>query len=360
MKVALIYNDPDLRADLEPGVTDRYLHNHIIAMEESLKEKNHEIIKLDVKNDVQRLICDIQRNRPDVVVNLCESVFGRAEFEMNVVALLELLKVPYTGASPLSLGICLNKYNHRLFLKDMKIKCPGAVTVRGVQDFNSLEKLKFPVIVKPLYEDGSAGISEGNIFSSPREAAENFERLLGIFSEGLLAEEYIDGREFNCFLVKTKNGVKSFPVSEIKFSFPDKRKYKIISYEAKWSPESIEYKSTIPVCPAELSKTLLKKIQNICVKIFNVMVKKGYARVDLRMDGRNNLYIIDVNPNPDISPDAGAVRQMKAGGWSYTDFVEQILEEGTEYMKNPIFEQVSDEGVQTSESGKDLKIAAPV
>ncbi len=358
MRAALLFNEPDLIADLEPGMTDEYIHNHINAVEHSLGKIGWEVLKIDINNDIQGMVADIHKSRADVIFNLCESIFGRPEFEMNIVTLLELLKAPYTGSPPLALGLCLNKYNYRFFLKDMGIKCPRAVEIRNPSHFNDVSKLRYPVIIKPLSEDGSTGISEHNIFESPQEAKTRLETLLQVYSDGLIAEEYIDGREFNCFLINTKTGTKIFPISEIEFRYPDNRKYRIISYDAKWNVESVEYKSTVHVCPADITKAQAGKIFRACSAIFNTIIKKGYARVDFRMDSKNNLYVIDVNPNPDISPDAGAIKQIRADGWTYTNFVEAMIEDAVEYMKKPVFLFGTEHRRKIPKRGKDCKFAA--
>ncbi|MDD5643883.1 MAG: ATP-grasp domain-containing protein [bacterium] len=358
MRAALLFNEPDLIADLEPGMSSEYIYNHIDAVEHSLGKIGCEVLKIDINNDIQGMVANIHKSRADVIFNLCESVFGRPEFEMNVVTLLELLKIPYTGTPPLALGLCLNKYNYRFFLKDMGIKCPRAAEIKNPSHFDSVVKLRYPVIVKPLSEDGSTGISEQNIFESPREAKDKLGALLGIYSDGLIAEEYIDGREFNCFLINTRGGTKIFPVSEIEFRYPDNRKYKIISYDAKWNLDSVEYKSTVHICPADITNAQNRKIFKACSGIFDTIIKKGYARVDFRMDARNNIYVIDVNPNPDISPDAGAIKQIKAAGWTYANFVEAMIEDALEYMKNPIFLFGTEHRKKTPKRGKDYRFAA--
>ena len=180
--------------------------------------------------------------------------------------------------------------------------------------------LKFPVIVKLLREDASIGISEFSVANDFDSALNRIKYLLENYKQEILVEEYIDGRELNVSIL----GGKVLPISEITFDGLPKAFPKIVTYEAKWSPESIYYKNTIPKCPAIISDNIRERIEKTALEAFNAMDCRDYARVDVRLSKRNVPYVIEVNPNPDISPDAGFVRSAQAAGYSYSELLKLI------------------------------------
>ncbi len=141
-----------------------------------------------------------------------------------------------------------------------------------------------------------------------------------------LVEEYIEGREFNVALLERENkGVQALPVSEIDFSSLPESIPRICCYEAKWYENHELYRATPPVCPARISQRLKRKIQTLAVAAFRAMGCRDYARVDMRMSGQGELYILEVNPNPDISLNAGYARSLKAAGLDYHEFWEIMI-----------------------------------
>ena len=145
-----------------------------------------------------------------------------------------------------------------------------------------------------------------------------------MYGEKALVEEYIDGREFN-MTVMGNNILTTLPISEICFSLPEDTP-KILSYEAKWDTESIYYKGTTPRCPADVDTDTGRAVTKTGRKAYTVTGCSGYARIDMRMDEHGNMYVLEVNPNPDISPDAGAAIQAAASGMSYNDFIQNIMQ----------------------------------
>jgi D-alanine-D-alanine ligase len=136
-------------------------------------------------------------------------------------------------------------------------------------------------------------------------------------------EEFVDGREFNITVLGT-NEPKAMPVSEIVYSLPPETP-RILSFSAKWDPQSIYFERTKAVCPAEIDLELREHIVQTALLTFRLLGSRGYARVDFRLDTEGHLKVIEINPNPDISPDAGAALQARAAGMTYNQFIEQIV-----------------------------------
>jgi D-alanine-D-alanine ligase len=149
---------------------------------------------------------------------------------------------------------------------------------------------------------------------------ERLEYLFENFKQEVLIEEYIEGRELNVAIL----GDQILPISEIRFDgLPDDLP-KIVTYEAKWSPDSVYYQNTVPKCPAQLDEKLKLKIEKMARQAFEAMDCRDYARVDIRLNNKNVPYVIEVNPNPDISPDAGFVRSANTTGISYDELLFRI------------------------------------
>jgi D-alanine-D-alanine ligase len=188
----------------------------------------------------------------------------------------------------------------------------------------SLFHLSFPCIVKPFSEDGSNGISEESVVYDLASLEKQVSTVSRLFKKRALVEEFIDGREFNVTVLGT-DPPKALPVSEITFSLPPEMP-KILTFSAKWDPQSIYFRGTKAICPAEVDAEFLERLTQTALLSFRLLGSRGYARVDFRLDAEDNLKIIELNPNPDISPDAGAALQAKAAGLSYNQFIEQIVQ----------------------------------
>ena len=138
------------------------------------------------------------------------------------------------------------------------------------------------------------------------------------------------GRELNCAVL----GGKPLPISEIDFTGLPEGLPKIVTYDGKWMEDSVYYENTKPVCPAELNEDLKKNIEEIALQAFEAMNCRDYARVDIRLDKNNNPFVIEVNPNPDISTDSGFVRAAAAAGISYSGLLSTIAEFALNRKKN--------------------------
>jgi D-alanine-D-alanine ligase len=293
-----------------------FLQN-IGKIKKSLQKYFSTVETLSVDSNVQRIVNKINKFSPDAIFNFVESVEGVSSFEYCTTGLFELLGFEYTGNTPFCLGNSLNKERTKNILRSFKIRTPKSIIIskRGIH----LKKfdLRFPLILKLLNEDASIGISEFSVVNNTDELKKQFDFLAETYKQDLIAEEYIDGRELNVAIL----GNTVLPISEIDFTGLPENFPKIVTYDGKWIAESIYYANTKPKCPAELDKKLKKKVTALALEAFNALSCRDYARIDIRVDKSGKPYVIEVNPNPDISEDSGFARAASAKGINYTELL---------------------------------------
>jgi len=267
----------------------------------------------------------VRAERPDVVFNLCDTGFrDDYDLEPHVAAMFDILDVPYTGNNYFTLALCQNKAR----AKDI-LTYNGVLTPK-FQVFTSAERkldanLKFPMIVKPIREDGSVGIRERSVVSNEEQLKEEVDHIVNLHKQEALVEEFIDGREFNVSLIGNRRPIVLPPV-EIDFSGMPEHLPKIVSYRAKWIKQSLAYKHSSIICPANIDEKMAKIIEEAARKCYKIFGCRGYARIDFRYDEKEKkLYVLEINPNPDISEDVDTAKSAIAAGMTYTDLIMKII-----------------------------------
>lgn len=331
-KILICYNEPTryynnytgkeiVNHDDNDDLSEREFLKQIESIKKSLSKKYMSVETLPINSDIKTAMKRILQFSPDVIFNFVESVEGNSDLESYIAGMFDLLGIPYTGNGPISLGNCLIKSRAKQILQSYGIRTPKhlIVNVNEYPDKNNFE-LKFPVILKLAREDASIGISEFSVVKNYDALKERLDYLFTNFNQEVLIEEYIDGRELNVAIL----GDQILPISEIRFDGLPEEFPKIVTYEAKWSPESVYYINTVPRCPAPLDDQLKQKIEKMALEAFEALECRDYARVDIRLNQKNVPFVIEVNPNPDISPDTGFVRSAAAAGIDYEELLFQI------------------------------------
>jgi D-alanine-D-alanine ligase len=240
---------------------------------------------------------------------------------MHVAALLELLGLPFTGATPYCLGLSQDKARTKDLFNAHHLPTPRHILVRTGGQQPIIKGLTFPLIVKPRFEDASLGISGDSIVSTVKALHQRIRYIHQTYRQDALVEEFIVGREFNVAIVGNRPP-EVLPISEIRFdpALP----HPIVSYNGKWLEESAEFSGTRPVCPASLSFREKVLIKDVALRAFKLLECRDYARIDIRFrDGVP--YILEVNANPDIAPDAGLARAARVAGLDYAQFINRII-----------------------------------
>ena len=244
--------------------------------------------------------------------------------EPHVAAMLDILNIPYTGNNYFTLALCQNKARAKDILTFQGVLTPKfQVFSSANRKLNS--ELKFPLIVKPIREDGSVGIKERSVVKNEEQLREEVDHILSIYKQEALVEEFIDGREFNVSLIGNRKP-NVLPVAEIDFSGMPENLPKIVSYRAKWIKQSIAFRKTPVICPAQIDEKTRELTEDVSKKCYKIFGCRGYARIDFRYDEKDKkLYVLEINPNPDISEDGGIVKAAAAAGMSYRDLLLKII-----------------------------------
>ncbi len=320
-KVLIIYgkeslNFPHILTDNEEMEVCAFLISNI------LRKHNIDSYLLGLEKDLRILGKWIKKEKW-IVFNLCEHLDGNYRKEYKVAKFLEKNNIPFTGNPSFALKTAQDKKKSKILLKKANLPVPDyAIFKRGGKDKELT--FSFPAIVKPLCQDGSAGINEKSVVYDRRELKGQLNFIFENFKDPAIVEKYLDGREFNVSVIGRKKRI-ALPVSEIDFSEIPPSIPRILTYNAKWLKNDISYELTKPLCPAKVSKKMENKLKNMALKAGKVLGCRDYYRVDFRSDEKGNLYIIDVNPNPDISEDAGLARALAAKGINYEDFILRLI-----------------------------------
>jgi D-alanine-D-alanine ligase len=243
---------------------------------------------------------------------------------MMAAGICEMSDIPYTGSTPLTLGICQRKELTKQILLANGILTPRFKLIR---DRKSLfqHRLHYPLIVKHGREDGSNGIENDSVVFDLKELKQRVEHILDEFHPPVIVEEFIEGRELNVSILESEE-LLVLPISEIDFSETPESFNHIVTYHAKWEPRSEVYHKTIPVCPAHLTKKVEKQVKDVALKAYKIMGCRDYARIDIRLDRKNNPFVLEVNPNPYLSERMGFIRSAEAHGLSFSQTLRMIVE----------------------------------
>lgn len=296
------------------------------AVADALLAGGHDAFMYLFGKDAGELIAGLRSSGPDAVFNLSECPHLSPEKELHACALLELMRLPYTGNGPLALGICNSKSLSKQLLVANGIPTPRFRLYTS--DPGGDPEFPYPLVVKPANEDGSAGITEDSFVQDLAGLRRQVRWLKDVLLQNAIVEEFVGGREFNVGVLGNGTAAdphRSLPPAELVYRNP---RWRLCTYESKWDSTHPSYAEIAPVCPAEIPPGLATRLSEItlaCARIFRLT---GYARVDFRMNVDGELFVLEVNPNPDISPDAGMTRAARAAGLSYPDLILEILRLG--------------------------------
>jgi D-alanine-D-alanine ligase len=327
-RIVVLYNtDYDAEQAGNTGLDVTSVRESARAIAGALVETGHTVELTGVHGvDVYACLARLRELKPDLLFNLCESMNNESRNEPTFAGLLDLFEIRYTGADLLALASCLHKQRTKDILIAHQIPTPPYRFLRSTADLDdpSLDSLDYPWFVKLAHEDASLGITEANVVRDAAALRARTRDLLREFDQPVLAERYVDGREINVTLLGNGDTTRILPLHEIDFAAMPADRPRIVSYAAKWEEGHVDYAGTKPVPMAASSSELVAAIERVALAAFRAVELRDYGRVDLRVDAAGTPWVIDVNPNPDISPDSGVTRAAAAAGMSHPRLVAEI------------------------------------
>jgi D-alanine-D-alanine ligase len=321
MKIAVTHGEVGAAA----GRDEQDVLTQVAFVTQGLAYLGHEPIAIPVTLNLAAAAQTLTELRPAMVFNLLETIAGKGNLIHLFPALLDALKIPYTGAATEAMFLTSNKLLAKRWLAAAGLPTPAWFTASEVHDALRIEG---PWLIKSVWEHASIGLDEDSVFfraDRQRLLAEMDARCEAL-GGSCLAEAYIDGREFNLSLLAGDGGPEVLPPAEIRFDSYPPGKVRVVGYRSKWEEGTFEFANTPRIFqfPAQDAQLLsqLKELARRCWKIFDL---QGYARVDFRVDGAGRPWILEVNANPCLSPDAGFSAATLRAGLTFPDVLCRIL-----------------------------------
>jgi len=290
----------------------------------ALRDNHHEVSILAVHKDVQQIVEGIRERQPELVFNLLETFGGSTAGDVAVAGLLDLLGVRYTGGGPGELYLRQDKGLAKKVFAFESILYPHFAVFSQNSDFETGGNLRMPLFVKPLTADASIGIDNGSLV---RDSTSLMKRVIEIHekvNDSALVEEYIEGRELYVGILGNREPV-AFPPVEVDFSGLPEGAPQILGTEAKWQPDSVEFKGTKSILP-ELPDELRAKLQKTALDAARAVRMRDYGRVDLRLTDTGDIYVIEVNANCYLEKESEFAAAGAASGLDYPQLVQKIVD----------------------------------
>ena len=324
LRVALIYNDPIPDRYSQMGEADAIADvlEEVKAVYDALLEMGHSVVKVPLVPPIDSVRSTLTGLDVDIFFNLFEGFAGQPETEAMVAGMMAAMGKPFTGSLAPTLALALDKVKTKELLIAAGVNTPRFQVLRpdNVSQFD----LKYPCIVKPAAEDASHGVNQDSVVNDMGALTVQVEKICLHYGGRALVEEFLDGRELSSTIMGIRKPIV-LQISEIIFSLPPGLP-KVLTFGAKWLTDDIYFHHTDPVCPANVDDALRAHVSEVSISAYRLLGCRGYARVDMRLDGEGRASVLEVNPNPDISLTSGAVRQASAIGLTYPQFVDRIME----------------------------------
>lgn len=314
--------DQDLSADFKSGV--RQTEADVLK---ALSQLGYPTEHLAIFDDLDLLRQKLQSFEPDVIFNLADQFKNNRAFDQNIVSFLAMHGIPFTGCGSSGLTLCKHKAISKKILGYHRIHVPEFVTIARGKRIARPRRLKFPILVKPLKEEASLGISQASFVENDEQFKERVRFIHEDYNNDVIAEEYIDGRELYVS-VMGNHRLQVFPIRELVFKEVPPDEPKIATYKAKWD-EGYRKRWGLQNQFAEgLEPALVTHIEQTCKRIYHLLTIDGYARIDLRMTAKNELYFIEANPNPVLAEDEDFAQSALKANLAYPQLIDRIIRIG--------------------------------
>jgi D-alanine-D-alanine ligase len=321
-RVLVLFNEPVLPIAHPDAASEHEILYTVEVVSKSLIQEGFKVTRLGVSADPGVLTSALCCERPDAVFNLFEGMADHGHTEACVAGILEWFGIPFTGCPSQALDLARCKHLSKLLFQGAGLPTPEFFVIDALPVPEC--RLGWPVIVKPALEDASVGVDQGSVVTGQRQLEERVASLLESYGPPVLVERYIHGRELNVALVETASA-RFLPIGEIVFVEKRPGYWPIVTFDAKWRPESPEFEGTPARYPAAVSPKLAERLRAIARRAFGLLGCRDYARADLRVSPQGKPYLLEVNPNPDYHPTAGLAGGMASVGLSHDQFTVELV-----------------------------------
>jgi D-alanine-D-alanine ligase len=305
-----------------PDSSDTLLEAQAIAS--ALATLGYETVTLPVGLDLGALQRSLRELAPHAVFNLVESLEGQGRLLHLVPALLESLGLPFTGCSSNALATTTHKVAAKELLRQADIATPAVLGQSGGDG---------PWIVKSVFEHASLGLDDSSVVRDAAAAARILEARRAEFGGEWFAERYVAGRELNVAIIAAPSGPRVLPVAELEFEAYPKDKPAIVGYAAKWDVDSFEYRHTVR--SFEVEPDLATRAERLALACWDLFALGGYARVDYRVDASGFLFVLEINANPCLSPDAGFAAALEQAGIGFDEAIGWLVADARRRAAKP-------------------------
>ena len=320
--------DQDLSAELK---TDDWKTEANVL--DALRELGHTTEHLAIFDNLDVLQQKLQSFEPDVIFNLADQFKNNRAFDQHIVSFLAMRGVPFTGCGSTGLTLCKHKGISKKILSYHRIHTPDFVTIARGKRIARPRRLKFPILVKPLKEEASLGISQASFVETDEQFKERVQFIHEKFDNDVIAEEYIGGRELYVSIFGNHR-LQVLPIRELVFKEVPPDEPKIATYKAKWDEEYRKRWGLQNQFAEGLDPAVVTNVERVCKRIYHLLTIDGYARLDLRLTPKNEVYFIEANPNPILAADEDFAQSAVKANLSYPQLIDRIIRLGLSTVRD--------------------------
>jgi len=316
---------PDDVTDIDPKTAQWRTEYDVIKTVRD--ELQHDVHILGVKDDLATIRQANDEFKPHICFNLLEAFHEIGTFDQNVVSYLELLRLSYTGCNPRGMFLARDKALSKKLLQYHRIAVPDFAMISRGRKPRLPKKLGYPLIVKSLTQESSIGISQASVVEDEPKLRERVQFIHDSIGTDAIVEQFVEGRELYCAVMGNQR-VQVFPVWEMTFEKMPESQHRIATERVKWSPK---YQAKMGVKTGEakdLPPGVAERVQHISKRVYKVLELSGYARVDLRLDDKGEVHVLEANPNPQIARGEDFADSAARAGMNYPALLQRILTTG--------------------------------
>ncbi|MBW8058541.1 MAG: D-alanine--D-alanine ligase [candidate division NC10 bacterium] len=315
---------PDDPTGVDLATVDWKTEYDVVA---TLREMGHEVQAVGVGSDLAVIRRAVDEWKPHIAFNLLEEFDGVAVYDQNVVAYLELLRIPYTGCNPRGLMLARDKALSKKILAYHRLLVPEFAVFPLGRAVRRRKRLSFPLIVKSVSQEASLGISQASIVDNEEKLRERVAFIHKSVGTNAIVERYIEGRELYVGVLGNMR-LRVFPIWELFLGgMPDEVRH-IATARVKWSPAYREKHGIKSGEAKGLPEGMPEGIRHLAKRVFRALNLSGYARLDLRLDPNGKVHVLEANPNPEVAYGEDFAESAEKAGVSYEALLQRLLQLG--------------------------------